>query len=131
MGQQSVETVGKTKREAKAFQTWLDGQREAVGLPMAKIDPKRLNILLWRYLLNKRKKDGEEYKPSSLAGTFSSINRFLELSSYPVPLMGTEDFKMAGEVLASKKKDLKANGKGNRPNKVTIFFFFLILPTSV
>ena len=40
--------------------------------------------------------------------------------------MGTEDFKMAREVLASKKKDLKAKSKGNRPNKVSIFFFFLI-----
>ena len=121
LGQQSVR---KTKREAKAFQTWLDGQREAEGLPMAKIEPKRLNILLGSYLLNKRKKNGEEYEPSSLAGTFSSINRFLEQSSYPVPLMGTEDFKMAREVLASKKKDLKAKGKGNRPNKVSIYLFF-------
>ena len=51
LGQQSVETVRKTKREAKAFQTWLDGQREAEGLPMAKIEPKRLNILLGSYLL--------------------------------------------------------------------------------
>ena len=41
-----------------------------------------------------------------------------------MPLMGTEDFKMAREVLASKKKDLKAKGKGNRPKKVSIFFFF-------
>ena len=53
--------------------------------------------------------------------------RFLEQSSYPVPLMATEDFKMAREVLASKKKDLKAKGKGNRPNKVSIFFFFFFL----
>ena len=107
LGQQSVETVRKTKREAKAFQTWLDGQREAEWIPMAKIEPK--------------------YEPSSLAGTFSSIKRFLEQSSYPVPLMGTEDFKMAREVLASKKKDLKTKGKGNRPNKVSIFFFFFLI----
>ena len=46
LGQQSIETVRKTKREAKAFETWLDGQREAEGLPMAKIDPKQLNISL-------------------------------------------------------------------------------------
>ena len=114
LGQQCVETVRKTKREAKAFQTCLDGQREAEGLPMAKIEPKRLKILLGSYLLNKRKKNGDKYEPSSLAGTFSSIKRFLEQSSYPVPVMGTEDFKMAREVLASKKKDLKAKG---RPNK--------------
>ena len=43
-----------------------------------------------------------------------------------MPLMGTEDFKMAREVLASKKKDLKAKGKVNRPNKVSILLFFLI-----
>ena len=104
----------------------MDGQREAEGLPMAKIEPKRLNILLGSYLLNKRKKNGDEYEPSRLAGTFSSIKRFLEQSSYPVPLMGTEDFKMAREVLASKKIDLKAKGKGNRPNKVSSLFVFLI-----
>ena len=91
---------------------------------MAKIEPKRLKILLGSYLLNIRKTNGNEYEPSSLAGTFSSIKRFLEQSSYPVPLMGTEDFKMAREVLASKKKDLKAKGKGNRPNKVSIFLIF-------
>ena len=127
MGQQSVETVRKTKREAKAFQTWLDGQRESEGLPMAKIEPKRLNVLLGSYLLNKRKKNGEEYEPSSLAGTFPSIKRFLEQSAYPVPLLGTDDFKMAREVLASKKKDLKPKGKGTRPNKVRIFFFSIKL----
>ena len=71
MGQQSIETVRKTKKEAKAFQDWLDRQREAEGLPMAKIDPKRPNLLLGRYLLNKRETNGEEYEPSSLAGTFS------------------------------------------------------------
>ena len=43
-----------------------------------------------------------------------------------MPLMGTADFKMAREVLASKKIDLKAKGKGNRPNKVSILFVFLI-----
>ena len=73
LGQQSVEPVRKTKREAKAFQDWLDGQKAAEGLPMAKIDLKRLNLLLGSYLLNKRGKNGEEYEPSSLAGTFSSI----------------------------------------------------------
>ena len=55
----------------KAFQDWLDRQREAEGLPMAKINPKRPNLLLGRYLLNKRETNGEEYEPSSLAGTFS------------------------------------------------------------
>ena len=39
--------------------------------------------------------------------------------------MGTEDFKMAREVLASEKNDLKAKGKGNRPNKVSIYFFYI------
>ena len=126
MVQQSVETVRKMKREAEAFQDWLDGQREAEELPMAKINPKRLNLLLGSYLLNKRKRNGEEYEPSRLAGTSSSIRRFLEQSAYSVPLMGTDDFKMAREVniLASKKKDLKAKGKGNRPNKVSIFILF-------
>ena len=119
MVQQSIETVRKTKREAEAFQDWLDGQREAEGLPMAKINSKCLNLLLGSYLLNKRKKYGEEYEPSCLAETSSSIKRFLEQSAYSVPLMGTDDFKMAREVLASKKKDLKAKGKGNRPNKVS------------
>ena len=55
LGQQSIETVRKTKREAKAFETWLDGQREAEGLPMAKIDPKQLNILLGSFSTRGRK----------------------------------------------------------------------------
>ena len=41
--------------------------------------------------------------------------------------MGTEDFKIAREVLASKKKDLEAKGKGNRPNRVSIFFNFCLI----
>ena len=55
LGQQSIETVRKTKREAKAFETWLDGQREAEGLPMAKIDPKQLNISLGSFSTRGRK----------------------------------------------------------------------------
>ena len=88
MGQQSIETVRKTKREAKAFQTWLDGRREAEGLPMAKIEPKRLKDLLGNYLLNKRKKNGEEYEPSSLAGTFFEHHEVFRAVSIPCPTYG-------------------------------------------
>ena len=100
---------------------WTKGGRRA---PHGQNRAKKTTFCWGATYSTKGKKNGDEYEPSSLAGTFSSIKRFLEQSSYPVPLMGTEDFKMAREVLASKKKDLKAKGKGNRPNKVSIFLLF-------
>ena len=70
LGQQSVETVRKTKREAKAFQTWLDGQREAEGLPMAKIEPKRGGRL------------------GSRGATYSTKGKKMEMSMSPAAWLG-------------------------------------------
>ena len=101
---------------------WTKGGRRA---PHGQDRAKKTQHFAGELPTQQKDKNGDEYEPGTLAGTFSSIKRFLEQSSYPVPLLGTEDFKMAREVLASKKKDLKAKGKGNRPNKVSIFFFLI------
>ena len=88
MGQQSVETVRKTKREAKAFQTWLNGQREAEGLPMAKIEPRRLNVLLGSYLLNKRKMNGDEYYAGEVS--IEGLVKLIEIEIGVISICGSK-----------------------------------------
>ena len=113
------ETVKKTKREVATLQKWLQGQQE--DRPIEDIEPGTLNILLGLYLISTKKKDGGDYEPTSLNSIFASIKRYLEEKNYKENIVTSDLFKGTRDALASKKKELKAMGMGNTPNKVNNF----------
>ena len=61
-------------------------------------------------------KDGKYLEPSSLRGLFSSFNRHLKECKYPVSVIEDVAFERARKCLEAKNKQLKTEGKGNRPN---------------
>ena len=63
-----------------------------------------------------KRKDGIDFEPSSLRGLFSSFNRHLKECKYPVSLIEDVAFERARKCLEAKNKQLKKEGKGNRPN---------------
>ena len=111
------ETQKKTKREVGAFEKWLKTQNEP--RPIESVEPEALNLLLGLYIISVKRQDGGLYEPSSLTSIFSSVKRYLEQKDYHENIMTSEKFKQARDSLATRKKELKAQGMGNQPNKVS------------
>ena len=117
-GNLNQETQKKTKREVAALEKWLKTQKEP--RPLEEIEPEVLNLLLGLYIIGVKRQDGGLYEPSSLASIFSSVKRYLQQKDYPENIITSEKFKQARDSLATRKKELKAQGMGNQPNKVSI-----------
>ena len=117
-GNLNQETQKKTKREVAALEKWLKTQKEP--RPLEEIEPEVLNLLLGLYIIGVKRQDGGLYEPSSLASIFSSVKRYLQQKDYPENVITSEKFKQARDSLATRKKELKAQGMGNQPNKVSI-----------
>ena len=84
---------------------------------MEEIEPEVLNLFLGLYIIGVKHQDGGLYEPSSLASIFSSVKRYLEQKDYPENIITSEKFKQARDSLATRKKELKAQGMGNQQSK--------------
>jgi len=71
-----------------------------------------------KFVLGVRDKNGEEYEPSSLRGFLQSVDLFLRKNGCTFSLLNDKEFCELQEILKKSKKQLKAIGKGNRPNCV-------------
>ena len=83
---------------------------------IAEIPPAELNELLSEFILSVRTKEGQEYEPSSLRGMVASFERHLKRKSYPVSIINDLAFEKLRKTLQSKQKQLKKQGRGNKPN---------------
>ena len=63
-----------------------------------------------------RKKNGEEYEPSSRRAFIQSIDRHLRKNNYGFSVLNDKEFHEVQDILKKKQKQLKSIGKGNRPN---------------
>ena len=83
---------------------------------MENIPLKELNILLCRFFMDFRKKDGRVYEPVSLISFQRSIQRYLNDNNSSRNVMKDQDFAKSREVLSARKRNLVVNNaKGNRP----------------
>ena len=67
--------------------------------------PEELDSLLYNFYKTAKKKDNSEYEPDTMSSFSRSIQRFLD-----------EEFKVSREVLKSKRRELRKQDKGNKPN---------------
>ena len=59
-----------------------------------------------------RKKNGEEYEPSSLRAFMQSIDRHLRKNNYGFSVLNDKEFHEVLDILKKKQKQLKSIGKG-------------------
>ena len=78
-----------------------------------------LNNYLSKFVFAARTKKGEEYEPSSLRGILSSVERHLRRAGYGKSLIKDNDFQKTRDALKTKQKELKRQGKGNKPKATT------------
>ena len=72
------------------------------------------------FIIVAKKKDGSDYEPTSIRGIMSSIDRKLRRHRYVHYLGGDEKhtkFPLTKEILKTKMKLLKKQGKGNKTNR--------------
>ena len=100
-------TVKKTKREVALLTVFLQTKGET--RETAEIPPVELNELLSEFILSVRTKEGQEYEPSSLRGMVAR-------KSYPISIINDLAFEKLRVTLQSKQKQLKKQGRGNKPN---------------
>lgn len=111
----NINTSVKTKSDTRLFRKFLQANSEK--RPVKDIPYPELDKLLARFFLSVRKTDGNEYEPTSLVSFQSSIMRHMREEGIAVNLRTDSEFSLSREALASKQKDLKSQGKGNKPHK--------------
>ena len=112
--QQQANTVKKTTYDMKVFQRFLNecGEKRKV----VEIPPEELDSLLCNFYITAKKKDNSEYEPDTMSSFSRSIQRFLDDNNAKVNILKDEEFKVSREVLKSKRRELRKQGKGNKPN---------------
>ena len=66
-----------------------------------------------------RTKKREEYEPSSLRGILSSVEHHLRRAGYGKFTIKDNDFQKTLDALKAKQKELKRQGKANKPKATT------------
>ena len=108
-------TVNKTSRSLNVFYKWaksINENRNIDEIPASDLD----NILA-HFVIKIRKQNGDEYEPDTLTSFFRSFDRFLRQQGKTYDILTDRQFAKAREALASKRKQLRCHGKGQRPNK--------------
>ena len=80
------------------------------------LTPEQLNGHLCKFIVSVKRKDGQDYEPSSLRGLIASFNRYFKELSYPASIMEDAAFEQTRKCLEARNKQLKKQGKGNKPN---------------
>ena len=116
--EENQNTKRKTKLDVNLIHSYIP--TEAIshvnGPPrMEKLSPSELDTYLSKFLLAVRKKNGEKYEPTTLRGFVSSVERYLKKHRYCESVVTDDSFAGTRETLKSKQKQLKRDGKGNKP----------------
>ena len=78
-------------------------ERNIENIPAAE-----LQQLTKKFVLGVRKKNGEEYEPSSLRGFLQSVDRYLRKKGCTFSLLNDKEFCEVQDILKKKQKQLKA-----------------------
>lgn len=108
-------TVRKTENCMSRFTDWLKEEKNETRSIMD-VDPITLDIYVGGFLYALKNKEGQDYEPDTLTSYHRSIDRYLRENKYPESIITSDSFRTSREVLATRRKQLKAKGKGNKPN---------------
>ena len=113
--QQNQNTLRKTVGDTLKIQKFLQQRgesREIFRIPHDELDP-----LLANFILSVRKADGSDYELTSLRAMMSSLDRKLKRHKYPYTVMASTGsvFSLTRDALKAKQRQLKKQGKGNKP----------------
>ena len=116
--EENANTKRKTLYDINFVKRFLTEQGERRSIE--EIPAVELNNYLNKFILAARtKKKGEDYEPSSLRGILSTVERHLRRAGYGKSIIKDNDFQKTRDVLKAKQKELKRQGRGNKPKATT------------
>ena len=115
--QSNRNTLKKTMYDLKILKEYLQQPNINEQRNIQDIPPTELSTILSRFFMSVRKANGEEYEPCSLRAFMSSFDRQLKRFNYGEFISTGPNFAQVREVLKSKQKLLKREGRGNYPNR--------------
>ena len=112
-------TKAKTLRDAKLFRNFLQMKGEEAS--MENIPTSSLDAYMTEFIFRVRRADGGEYEPTSIRGIISSIQRYINSkdSSRGFNIFQDSGFVRTINALKAKSKQLKKQGKGEKPNEAS------------
>ena len=111
--QENKNTAQQTERDVRLLERFLKTKNE--DRKIEDIPAVELNEYISQFIISVRTKDGNEYEPTSLRSLVASFERHLKKKSYSVSIINDLVFEKTRKVLQSKQKQLKKQGKGNKP----------------
>ena len=111
----AANTVKQTDKWIKTYQDWATLRGKQIDIKL--LQPIELDSTLQQFYAEIRKKNGEEYEPTSLNSMITSLDRYLRENQYPFSLQNSREFASSKSVLEGKARHLREMGKGNRPNR--------------
>ena len=108
-------TTKKTRSDLNVFYRWAQSINETRTLD--KIPPSELDNIIAHFVLKVRKQDDSEFEPDTLTSYIRSFDRFLRENGQMYSILQDKQFAKAREALASKRKQLRRIGRGQKPNK--------------
>ena len=106
-------TLSKTRRDVSLLTEFLNSKNESRTIE--EIPQKELNEYISEFIIAVRRKDGEDFEPSSLRGLICSFNRHLKACNYACSVIEDSQFEQVRQALEVRSKELKKDGKGNKP----------------
>ena len=101
--QKNKNTLSKTRRDVSLLTEFLNSKNESRRIEESE------------FIVAVRRKDGEDFEPASLRGLICSFNRHLKACKYPCSVIEDSQFEQARQALEARSKELKKDGKGNKP----------------
>ena len=112
--QENKNTRAKTERDVKLLKAFLTVKGES--RKPDELTPQEPNEYLSEFILSVKRKDSEDYEPSSLRGLIASFNRHFKEQKYPGSIIEGAEFEQTRKCLEARSKQLKKQRKGNKPN---------------
>ena len=109
----SKNTKRSTARCVQLFRDYLSEKRESVDFES--FDKDKLKKWLTKFYVEVKKKDGTDYRKSSIQNLKNGLKRYLK-ETCSLDISGS-DFSHANKVFAAKVVDLKRHGKGDVKHK--------------
>ncbi|KAM4642298.1 uncharacterized protein O3C94_016663 [Discoglossus pictus] len=113
----NLNTLRKTISDITTIRNFLTELKEL--RPIQNIPHHDLDLLLSRFIIVARRRDGRQYEPHTLRCMIGSVDRFLKNHKYPhtITYGNSKDFPLTRESLKSKQKLLKKEKKNNGPKR--------------
>ena len=114
MEQRPENSVKKTNSDLNTWKRYLKGLKEEREIEFIPFE--ELNLLMCRFFMDAKKKDGGPYEPSTFTSFQRSLQRYLKDKGSKLNMLKDKEFSKSREVLLAKKKQLvEESDKGNRP----------------